>query len=332
MTPRTVSIVVPNYNGEALLATMLPRLVDAIGREPVAEIIVADANSSDGSVGMVRSRWPVVLVVESETPLGFAANCNRGAARASGEIVLFLNTDVAVEDGFLGPLLEPFADADVFAVGPRILRPTPGRVAPINESLHRTFFSFGLFYSSGLHDRADPPEPVEIAYACGAAIAVRRTMFDALGGFDTLYDPFYWEDLDLCYRAWARGWRVLYQPASAVRHEHRATIARYYEPDHIDTILERNRWLFAWKNLHDPILAAAHVVFLPVKLVEGALGRRWAVIRGLRLAWARRRDAFGARRRERALRTRSDRQVLQIFRESARRFGRPQEAPSLGPR
>jgi GT2 family glycosyltransferase len=326
-----VSIVIPNYNGEQLLRRNLPPLMAELsGRD--AEVIVADGGSGDGSVTLLRNEFPRVAILASDRPLAFAANCSRAVARARGEIVVCLNTDVRVIPGFLGPLLELFDQERTFAVSPRIMRPTAGQETLINESLHRSFYSFGLVYHSGLSEVAGAVgSPADISFACGAAFAFRRDVFLRLGGFDPLYAPFYWEDFDLCYRAWKRGWTVRYQPASVVIHEHRATIGRFYSRDDIDTILETNRFLFVWKNITDPLLTAGHFVFLPAKLLEAAGQRRWYVWKAFRQARRKFGDAWAAREIERREQTVTDREVLRIYRQSARHLlsGAGRSSPEL---
>jgi hypothetical protein len=109
-----VSIVIPNWNGVELLKKHLQKVID---NAPGAEIVVADDVSTDGSVEYLRKNFPKVVVVELNKRVGFAANVNAGVAKATGDIVILLNTDVEPEKGFLKPLLPHFENLDMFAVG-----------------------------------------------------------------------------------------------------------------------------------------------------------------------------------------------------------------------
>src|SRR6185295_16029502 len=96
-------------------------------------------------------------------------------------------------------------------------------------------------------------------FAVGGAALFRKADFLAGGGFDPLYEPFYWEDVDWCWSQWRRGRRVLYQPAAVVEHHHRGTIGRRIGSDFVRAVIEKNRVLFAWKHLDDPVLQRRHL-------------------------------------------------------------------------
>ncbi len=95
---------------------------------------------------------------------------------------------------------------------------------------------------------------IQTAYPCaypgGGSSAFDRAKFLELGGFDSLFHPFYYEDTDLGFRAWKRGWKVLYEPRSIVHHEHRGTIGKKFSPDYIEKVVRGNSLLYCWKNIH----------------------------------------------------------------------------------
>ncbi len=287
MTGTQVSIVIPTIDGGDWLLSCLGAVRESTRRNGTVEIVVAEDCGGRASARSVVGGLPALQGVDGGA-VGFAATCNRAAASAGSPLVLFLNDDVTVGPGFLDPLLETMQDREVFAVTPRILRADPRTGAAFDESVHRSFLGFGLFY----HERVDvgpsvgESAVVPIPFGCGAALLVRRDRFLALGGFDPVYAPFYWEDFDVCYRAWKRGWRTLCDRRGAVHHEHRATIARLYSAEYVETIHERNRYLCSWKNVTDPALRAVARLFLPAKRLEGLLQHRGAVTAGYRLARA----------------------------------------------
>ena len=98
-------------------------------------------------------------------------------------------------------------------------------------------------------------------YGGGGSCAFDRRKFLELGGFDELLKPFYLEDTDLGFMAWKRGWKVLYQPASVVYHEHRGTIGKRFSDAYIQSVLKKNFLLFTWKNIHDWRRLTAHFLF-----------------------------------------------------------------------
>ncbi|MGH9592510.1 MAG: glycosyltransferase, partial [Bryobacteraceae bacterium] len=103
--------------------------------------------------------------------------------------------------------------------------------------------------------------PYPCFYGGGGSCAFDKRKFFELGGFDPLLAPFYLEDTDLGYLAWKRGWKMLYQPASVVYHEHRGTIGKNFSESYIHSVLQRNFVLFTWKNMHDWRKLASHFFF-----------------------------------------------------------------------
>jgi GT2 family glycosyltransferase len=208
-----IAAVIGNYEGAAVLSDCLASLREQT--RPVAEVIVVDASSTDGSVAVAETAGARVVAAPNHG-LGFLYN--RGAEAASAEYVLLLNNDVALEPRCV-ELLAAELDADErrFAAdatqldwaGERVIhaRTTLGRGRLLRE------------YLPGLH--LDPVVPAGAVTptlcANGAAMLVRRSTYAELGGFD---ETFFmeWEDLDLCWRAWLRDRPTVYVPEARVRH------------------------------------------------------------------------------------------------------------------
>ncbi len=103
--------------------------------------------------------------------------------------------------------------------------------------------------------------------------AFRRDTFIRLKGFDSLYEPFYSEDIDLSYRAWKQGWEVLYVPSSLMIHKHSATIRRHFDPTYVKTIKIRNYLLFTWKNIDDIRWRIQHAGYLSVRILKSIVSQ-----------------------------------------------------------
>ena len=101
-------------------------------------------------------------------------------------------------------------------------------------------------------------KPFPCFYGGGGSSAYDRHKFLELGGFDEILKPFYYEDTDLGFMAWKRGWKVLYQPRSVVFHEHRGTIGRKFSPQYIQGVLKKNAVLMVWKNIHSRRMLLTH--------------------------------------------------------------------------
>jgi GT2 family glycosyltransferase/glycosyltransferase involved in cell wall biosynthesis len=253
------SVVIPNWNGKDLLAKYLPSVVAALAGNPANEIVVVDNGSSDGSADFVRSAFPRVKVVALPVNLGFGGGSNAGFRAAANDIVVLLNSDMRVDAGFLGPLVEGFADRQVFAVSCQIFFSDPGKLR------EETGLTQGWWQDGGLRVRHRIDPSVDALFPCfyggGGSCAFDRRKFLELGGFDSLLAPFYLEDTDLGYLAWKRGWKVLYQPRSVVYHEHRGTIGKRFSEGQIQAVLKKNFVLFCWKNIHEWPMLAAHFFF-----------------------------------------------------------------------
>src|SRR5204863_9068099 len=106
-------------------------------------------------------------------------------------------------------------------------------------------------------------QTMPVLWAGGGSCAVDRKKFLTLGGFDSLYHPFYFEDTDVSYQAWKRGWKCLLAPASRVVHKHRATTKAKFPDRFVETTVRKNQYLFIWKNVTDLSMILEHVINLP---------------------------------------------------------------------
>jgi GT2 family glycosyltransferase/glycosyltransferase involved in cell wall biosynthesis len=250
------SVVIPNWNGRDLLERYLPSVIEAMSGHPENEILVVDNASTDGSAPFLRDRFPQVRVLALDRNLGFGGGSNAGFRAARNDIVVLLNSDMRVAPGFLQPLLAGFQHPSVFAVAAQIFFSDP------DKKREETGLTESLWVNGRLRVRHVPDETVTslfpIAYPGGGSSAIDRRKFLELGGFDPLYEPFYLEDTDLGYLAWKRGWTVHYEPRSVVWHEHRGTIGKRFTPRYIEGVLKKNFLLFAWKNIHNWRMLAAH--------------------------------------------------------------------------
>ncbi|MDD2856860.1 MAG: glycosyltransferase family 2 protein, partial [Desulfuromonadaceae bacterium] len=260
--PQTkLSIVMPNYNGEQLLAKNLPPLISAMNAWGGKwELIIVDDCSSDGSCELLRQNFPEVLLICNDKNLGFSGTCNRGMKAALHPLVLCINTDVLVESGFVTPLMEHFNDKSVFAVTPNILAESEGK----NQGIVKGQFGKGFFRGgfAGLHEKYQIRENL---YAVGACVIYDLDKFRSLGGYSEIYTPYLFEDVDISYRAWKRGWRSIYDPDSTVYHQSSATISKLGKRRK-RRIYFRNRFLFHWVNLSDQSMLFSHAVSVLIRL------------------------------------------------------------------
>jgi GT2 family glycosyltransferase len=266
-----VSIVIPNWNGVYLMKKHLGNVVRS---SPGAEVIVSDDMSTDGSVEYLQKNFPTVTVVVRHKREGFAANVNAGVSRATGDIIVLLNTDVEPESGYLDPLLAHFVDPEVFAVGCLEKSLESGKTVLRGRGI--AHWEKGYY----IHARGEV-DRVETAWVSGGSGAFRRSMWNKLGGMDTIYNPFYWEDIDLSYRARKIGWKTVFETKSVVHHYHEeGKIKREFSPSDVKRIVYRNQFIFIWKNLTDLDQVMWHLFVTPFRLVRALVGGDMLMVYG----------------------------------------------------
>lgn len=256
-----ISIVIPNYNGATLLRENLPSIITAAQHWGGAyEIIVVDDCSPDSSCAVLGELFPQVTVIKNRANAGFSKTANAGMATAKYSIALCINNDVKVEQDFIAPLLEHFKDRDMFAVTPNILAERDGKNQGIVVGGFGKGFIRGGF--AALNVRSAVRENL---YAVGACVAYDLAKFRALGGYAEIYSPYLFEDVDISYRAWKRGWKSIYEPSATVYHYSSATIGKTKKRNK-RIIYFRNRFLFHWINLTDPDFLSRNIFHTIVRL------------------------------------------------------------------
>ena len=278
LLPLRASVIIVNYNGGDELWHCLASAVSSVPTG--SEVIVIDNASTDASAEAIERDFPHVRLIRSRTNLGFGGGNNLGAQSARGKFLVFLNPDTRVAEGWLAALLAPFeADPHVGLVTAKVLLAAqPDRINTCGNAVHLTGLTLcrGMGFPKSAFEMAE-----EVDAVSGAAFAIRRDLFEALGGFDE--DFFlYLEDTDLSWRARLAGWRCWYAPDSVVFHDYTLRISPgkvFYQ--------ERNRYLMLLKNLRWPTLA----VLLPALLLAEAV--TWSfVLWGDRANWQNKLDAY----------------------------------------
>jgi GT2 family glycosyltransferase len=261
-----ISVVIPNYNGAGLLAENLPSVLAALERWGGEwELIVVDDGSTDGSCDLLRERFPRVRLIVNDRNMGFARTCNAGMAVVRSPVAFCVNNDVKAEPGLIAPLLAHFADEEIFAVTPNILAEREGRNQGIVYALYGKGFIKGGF--APLEKRSGVRQNL---YAVGACVAYDMAKFRALGGYAEIYTPYLFEDVDISYRAWKRGWKSIHEPGASVYHYSSATIGQAGKRRKRQ-IYFRNRFLFHWINLTDPYFIFRNLLHTLLRLAVSFL-------------------------------------------------------------
>ncbi len=271
------SIVIPTFNGLARLQQNLPAvLVCAKLSGLVYEIIIVDDGSTDKSTDWLSANHPEIRVLANSSNLGFIETANRGVKYSNSEIVVLLNNDVRPDPECLQNIESSFRNKDVFAITFKALFPD-NRQFREGAKLLRNRFGFYTVLHAERHQPVPLPDGrIPSIYPVGGHCAVRRSMFHKLGGFDSLYAPFYWEDADLGYRAWNAGWKTIYDPSRVVVHDHIGTIKSIFGERKAAETRYRNRLLFHWKHLRG-LQRVVHFIFLFLRIPIMLISRRMSI-------------------------------------------------------
>jgi len=263
------SIIIPVWNGASVVIDCLEALYTHSGSE-LLEVICVDNDSSDESVVRIAEAYPQARLIREPANLGFAGGVNAGMEAAQGDVFVLLNQDCIVQPGWLKALLQVLgaypqygivgctiynADGTLNHTGARVRRP-----AAVGD--HLTDLGDGQV------------RPVD--FVTGAAIAIRRQMWEIVGRFDEGYYPAYYEDSDYCYRARHKGFETAWVPQAQVRH---LLSSRAWQTDPIKHTTNgyTSRYRFVCKHFSSREIGAffeAEIAALEnIRYLDHALGR-----------------------------------------------------------
>ena len=252
------SIILVTYNSRRYLSGCLGSLLSSLSLD--CELILLDNASTDGGVDFIKTHYPEVILLCASTNLGFARGNNLAAKVARGKYLVFLNPDTTVEAGWLSAMIaglenNPNAGLSTSQI---LLMAEPGTINTCGNEIHLSGLT--LCRGAGMA-RGKQPAQALINAVSGAAFAIRKELFETLGGFDESFF-LYLEDTDLSWRARLAGYDCLFIPGSIVYHDYRLRINPhkiYYQ--------ERNRYQMLIKNLHWGSLLALLPAMLLAEMV-----------------------------------------------------------------
>ncbi len=252
-----ISIIITNFNGYSLLNKYLPFVYK---NSPEADqIIVADDASTDDSLVFLKKfakTHSKLSIISHKKNIGFSANSNQAVNKATGDLVVLLNSDIKPEPGYIKKSLHHFSNPLIFGVGFAEI----GR-----ENWSKIFWKGGYFqYSPGLI----LDKPHISGWLSGGSSIIRKSIFLKLGGFDTIYKPFYSEDVDLGFRAWKSGYKLIWDPACRVHHFHESTISKFPKR-FLDYVKERNRLLVSMRLIDDPQMLFQNTIARTLRCFTG---------------------------------------------------------------
>jgi GT2 family glycosyltransferase len=296
-------VTVAYRSGEAL-----GRLLDSLASEGPSEVIVVDNGDGGAEIEDARRREGVNVVSPGEN-LGYGAGSNLGARQATGEALVFLNPDTVATPGALAGLVGPLEDPSVGIVTARLrLLDDPGTLNSAGNEVHVT----GIAWAGAYGAPADSVSELrDVPFPSGAAMAIRRDLFEELGGFtEELF--MYQEDLLLGWKARLAGLRVVLEPAADVYHdyEYGRNLGKHY-------LLERNRLVFVLTTYSPRLLALLAPILVSTELAMAAHAATdgWLREKLRSWAWVARNARWLARERRTTQRLRRvpDRELAPLF-------------------
>ena len=258
-----ITLIITNWNGSNLLRECLPTVLEAVkfDRNHFYEVMVIDDCSNDNSLGILADEFPEVRTEQTPQNLGFQEANNYAVKLAESKIVMPMNNDIKLDPKALHYLAQHFDNKDTFAVS--------GKIFAFDQTTFLYGNRGGYFQKGHFHLYEKPPEDdSQTLFACGGAFMVNRQKYLDLGGFDSMYHPLYYEEIDLSYRALKRGWKVHYEPQSIAYHKVQATITRQEKLRRISLISARNNYLFVWKNILDRSMTLTFLFYIPLFLLR----------------------------------------------------------------
>jgi len=253
-----ISVIIPVYKNINLfiknLNHNLPFLKDC-------QIIIVNDDPQTSLKKELKS-YKNIILIENKENLGFGRAVNCGVQKAKNQYLMLINSDVVLNDTSYLTGLNHFKLKNVFAVS-FAQKEKDGTIVGKN----RVYWNRGFLN----HQRATNLDLGINSWAEGGACLIDKKKFLALHGFDPLYTPFYWEDIDLSYRAWKTGYKIIFDPRILIEHPHETTIGKYFTKPQIKTIAYRNQLIFIWKNLTDCRLICQHLFSLPGTILKSLL-------------------------------------------------------------
>ncbi len=279
-----LSIIIPNYNGRKYLQKNLHTVLSEKRNIRDSEVLIIDDNSSDDSVEYLRKNFIDELkILSTGKNLGFTGACNLGISHATGEFIMLLNNDVKITEPILEKMLNLF-DNEIFAVVPSIK--IPGKKGAEEGFTVINFENGDLRIDMPNMDglKYKTKKPISVPHAVAACAIYKRDKLLELDKFDDLFSPYFWEDVDLSFKAIRRSWKILYDPTISVDHQKSKTVKKYYKFKRRFITNLRNRLLCTWLHLDSPGLFNKHYLFLLYLFENARLNKDHNVITGLNLA------------------------------------------------
>jgi GT2 family glycosyltransferase len=282
---KEIAVVILNWNGKRFLEQFLPKVIEY--SQQYAEVIIADNNSTDGSVELLEQNFPKVKIIQNSFNAGFASGYNLALQKVKAKYYVLLNSDVEVTENWIRPLIDFMEqDDNIAACQPKIRSyfnkekfEYAGAAGGYIDKYGYPFCRGRLFQSIET-DTGQYNDVCEIFWATGACLFIKADKFHEVGGFD---DDFFahMEEIDLCWRLKNMGYKIMYSPLSIIYHVGGGTLPKTSSQKTYFNF--RNNFFLLYKNLPSNRLWK---MFLSRLLLDGIAGAKFLFQGDYKDLWA----------------------------------------------
>jgi GT2 family glycosyltransferase len=268
-----VNIAILNFNGKSLLEECLPSIIEAASKSRFSpKITVLDNCSTDNSVDFLKRRFPNVQIYIAKENKVYCSY-NEFFKEAEDDVIVVLNSDIKVDQDFLDPLAECFEnDQDVFFVSSKMYY-FDGKTYQGDRA--KAAQRFGIISADCRFDGyKDLIDKRGYTFSTGNG-AFDRKKFLEVGGYDDIFLPGRYEDVDFCFRGWKLGYKGMYEPRSVIYHKGYESFKNYFSDKSIQKMVFKNSVLFTWKNITDPFLLFKFYFWLVPRLLYFAFTKKF---------------------------------------------------------
>lgn len=308
-----IRIAVLNYNGKALLEECLPSIIESAknSRFPCG-VTVIDNRSADGSVDFLKEFFPEVDIFIASANKVYSSY-NEFFRQSEDDLIAILNSDIKADPGFIDPLVVHFKKPDnIFFVSSRVyfFDKTTYQGDRSKPKIH-----FGIISSDTRYNGYERLiEQGGLTFSTGNGLFDRKKFLE-LDGFDDIYLPGRYEDVDFCYRGWKSGYRAVYEPRSILYHKGYGSFGKEYRDNQISGLVFRNSLIFMCKNITSRLMLVKMFLWLIPRLIFYIVTFRFFFIRSFFQFLHKFSDVLKRRRLVKPGFKLNDRQLIEIFKD-----------------
>ena len=303
-----IDFIIPNFNGAHLIEHNIGKVINAHKGYRGEIIIIDDGSTSSDYVNLekaVKGSDAKITLLRHTINKGFSSAINTAVKHSDADYVVLLNSDVIPQQDFLTyPLESMISDTTLFGVGFLDESHEDDKVIKRGRGI-------GIWKRGIMQHMRGEVDSNDTFWISGGSCIIRRSYFTRLGGMDTLFNPFYWEDIDLSYRAKKAGYKIMFDNRAIVDHFHeKGSIQNNFNEMDINSTAYRNQFIFIWKNITSSHLLINHIMYLPIVLLSAIKGGDMNLIKGFFLAVMKLPAIINKRHKQRAFNKISDIEII----------------------